>query len=167
MDTKGIIATVLGIIALFAFGIFAYYLAKHIGEGQQQWDRLVYIFGGVEAVAFAAAGYFFGREVNRARAEAAEDKAKEAEKSAMQDQAIKSEVETKLSSLIKFIETQAPSTSARLADLDDLRNLARQSGIGEKAPELMASIEAKHSSIKTKAEPDDQWEKLLRFAKRL
>ena len=165
MDTKGIIATVLGILALVAFGIFAYYLAKHIGDGQTQWDRLVYIFGGIEAVAFAAVGYFFGKEVNRARAETAEENAKDAGKNAKQDQAKKSEAETKLSSLVKYIETQAPKSSSRSGDIEEILNFARQPGIGEKAPELMATIEAKHSTIR--AIPDERWENLTRFAKSL
>jgi len=39
------------------------------------WARATYIFSGVEAIAFAAAGFLFGREVNRKRAEKAESKA--------------------------------------------------------------------------------------------
>jgi hypothetical protein len=39
------------------------------------WLRVLYLFSGVEAIAFAAAGFLFGREVNRARAEQAESRA--------------------------------------------------------------------------------------------
>ena len=166
MDVKGIFATIVGIIALFFFGSFAYYLAKHAGDvQQQQWDRLVYIFGGVEAVAFAAAGFFFGREVNRERAENAEDKAKEAEKTAKEDGEKKSKAETKLNSLVKYIETQAPHRSIHAVVMDDLRNQARQTGIEEQAPELMASIEAKYSAAGSV--PDERWDALERFAKGL
>jgi sRNA-binding protein len=44
---------------------------------QLHWDRYLYLFGSVEALAFTAAGFFFGREVNRGRAQAAEGQAKE------------------------------------------------------------------------------------------
>jgi hypothetical protein len=165
VDTKGTIATVLGVIALVAFFFSAYYLAKHIGDGQQQWDRLVYIFGGIEAVAFAAAGYFFGKEVNRARAETAEKKAEDAEKTAKQDHAKKTEAETHLSDLIKYIENEAPSTSTRSEVIEEISNLARQGGVAAKAPDFMAYIEAKQSTIKAK--PDERWEKLTSYAKKL
>lgn len=39
------------------------------------WSRWHQLFAGVEALALAAAGFFFGREVNRARAESAERRA--------------------------------------------------------------------------------------------
>jgi hypothetical protein len=45
------------------------------GTAELEWARLQYLFNGVEALAFAAAGFFFGREVNRGRAEAAEGRA--------------------------------------------------------------------------------------------
>ena len=39
------------------------------------WQRLVWVFSGFEAIVFAAVGWFFGREVNRERAEHAETEA--------------------------------------------------------------------------------------------
>ena len=172
MDTKGIIATVLGVIALVAFGCFAYYLVKHIGEGQQQWDRLVYIFGGVEAVAFAAAGYFFGKEVNRARAETAEKRANDAEQKAdnaketvKEAQEKITKAEDKLSSLLKYIESQAPSSSTGSEAIEEISNLARQRGIQDKIPDFMTFIETKHNTLKAKS--DERWERLSLFAKSL
>jgi hypothetical protein len=48
-------------------------------QNTQEWERLVYIFGAIEAVAFTAIGWVFGREVNRQRAETAEKRADGAE----------------------------------------------------------------------------------------
>ncbi len=165
METKGVVATILGIIILIAFGVFTYYLVRHIGDGQQQWDRLIYVFGGAEAVAFAAAGYFFGKEVHRERAEKAEDKAKKAEEAAKEDYGKRSEAETKLSSLVKYIESQAPQSSAQAGVLDDLLKQARRAGIEKHAPDFMASIETKHSTAG--AILDERWDALERFAKSL
>lgn len=64
-----------GLVVLAGYAMFLGYMRRHVGAGEPQWSRLVYLFGSVEALAFAAAGFFFGREVNRARAEAAENRA--------------------------------------------------------------------------------------------
>jgi len=44
-----------------------------------EWERLVFIFGAIEAVTFTAIGWVFGREINRQRADAAEQRADNAE----------------------------------------------------------------------------------------
>ena len=95
----------------------------------------------------------------------AEDKAKEADKAAKEDQGKKSEAETKLKAVVKYIETQAPRSSKQSTVLDELLKLARKPGIGERAPELMASIEAEHAAAG--AVPDERWDALARFAKSL
>jgi hypothetical protein len=47
-----------------------------------EWGRNVYLYSGLEALAYAAAGFLFGREVNRQRAERAEENADKAQKDA-------------------------------------------------------------------------------------
>jgi hypothetical protein len=70
---KDILTSALGVLALIGFAIFvAFLLRQAAGAEELAWTRLIYVFSGVEAIAFAAAGYFFGREVQRARAENAE-----------------------------------------------------------------------------------------------
>jgi hypothetical protein len=66
-----------GVLALVAYAAFVLTLRREVGDGtsEQEWLRLTYLFTGVESIAFAAAGFFFGREVNRARAEQAEKRA--------------------------------------------------------------------------------------------
>ena len=165
MDTKGIIATIIGIIVLFVFGFFAVYLTKHTGLQQTEWDRLVYVFGGIEAVAFAAAGYFFGKEVHRERAEKAENKAANAEDAAKKDHGKTLVAETKFSSLVKYINANVPRSTIQFPDLSDLVKLANRSGIDEKAPELMEAIKDKHKTTATV--PDERWNTLAKFARSL
>ena len=47
-----------------------------------EWQRLIYVYSGIEAVVFAAVGWLFGREVNRTQVEGAEQRASESEKAA-------------------------------------------------------------------------------------
>jgi len=166
-DSRGAstVANIVGVVLLILFGAAVVYLLNHVTDTELQWSRLAYIFGGVEAMAFAAAGYFFGKEVNRERADSAEEKAKEAENKAKDEHGKKSQAETKLASLVKYIETQAPTSSAHSSGLADLLKLAQQPGIGERAPQLMASIEAKHSAAASV--PDERWDGLAKFARSL
>lgn len=90
--TKDTVGTILGVIALFGFAALILHLLGRATKAEElEWTRLVYLLSGVEAIAFAAAGYFFGREVNRARAEGAEKRADEAQTNASQAQAIATE----------------------------------------------------------------------------
>jgi acyl-CoA synthetase (NDP forming) len=58
---------------LVAFGAALGYLFRLAPQAPELlWERYIYLYGGVEAVGFAAAGFLFGREVNRQRAENAE-----------------------------------------------------------------------------------------------
>jgi len=65
---------------LIAYGFFIYYLIGRVGTKDPDWSRLIYLFSGAEAIVFAAAGFLFGREVNRKRAEQAEKEKRQADK---------------------------------------------------------------------------------------
>lgn len=69
------LVTIVAIIALVAFAVFVSYLLRQIAATDQEWARLIYLLSGIEAIVFAAAGFLFGREVHRERAESAEAKA--------------------------------------------------------------------------------------------
>lgn len=64
------VAVLLGFVVLlvYLFGISS-------TADEQLWNRAIFLYGGAEAVAFAAAGFLFGREVHRERAEKAEQRA--------------------------------------------------------------------------------------------
>ena len=93
--------------ALFVVGfivaiVFMFILAQKSSDSV--WQRLIYVYSGIEAVVFAAVGWLFGREVNRKQVEGAEERADESDKAA------KDAIE-------------------RAADLD-ARGLGRQGGCG-------------------------------------
>lgn len=70
-----------GILALFAV-LVVYMLSKAQSSSEIHWSRMVFLYGGVEAVVFAAGGALFGRQVERAKSQAAEQRADKAEKAA-------------------------------------------------------------------------------------
>ena len=76
---SGVLAWVpaaVGVLALLGYAAFVLLLLDQVkGADDRHWLRSLHLFASVEAIAFAAAGFFFGREVNRARAEHAEDRA--------------------------------------------------------------------------------------------
>lgn len=73
-------------LAITGFGVFVMFLLTRLGLDDLQWTRATYLLNGVEAIAFAAAGFLFGREVQRGRAESAERRAENAETVARQNQ---------------------------------------------------------------------------------
>jgi len=68
-----------GIIVVAAFGGVVVHMFMWIGVTETQWARMVYLFGGVEAIAFAATGFVFGKEVHREQVQHAEARAGNAE----------------------------------------------------------------------------------------
>jgi hypothetical protein len=79
---KEALAGIVTIIALVGFAAFIVYLLIKVSADEKSWSRRVYLFAAVEAVAFAAVGWLFGREVHRERAESAEQRADNAEQKA-------------------------------------------------------------------------------------
>lgn len=75
------------LIAAGALAFFAWLTVNLLGHAGDQsetaWARGLYLYHGIEALAFAAAGFLFGREVQRRRADQAEERAAEAEQSAV------------------------------------------------------------------------------------
>jgi hypothetical protein len=70
------------IVALAALGAFLVFLLNHADDGGGVWDRYLYLYSGLEAIAFAGVGWLFGREVHRAQAETAQQRADEQTKRA-------------------------------------------------------------------------------------
>jgi len=63
-------------LAVLGYVAFVVVLVSRVDSASEQaWLRTIYAFAGVETLAFAAAGFLFGREVNRSRTEAAEARA--------------------------------------------------------------------------------------------
>lgn len=73
----------IAVVVLLGFAALVVYLLLRAGPATElEWTRSVYLFGSVEAITFAAAGFVFGREVHRRQAESAEARADEAQSAA-------------------------------------------------------------------------------------
>lgn len=70
-------AAAVAILVLFAYVLVR--LLQSTSLPPQEWDRALHLLNGVEAVAFAAAGYLFGKEVHRREAKRADERAQEAQ----------------------------------------------------------------------------------------
>ena len=71
------------------------------------WTRSAYLLTGYEAIAFAAAGYIFGKEVHRQQAENAENRAEKSQCEASEAQNSATEALTKGYRLTEAIKARA------------------------------------------------------------
>lgn len=94
--TKDRLAAIITAFVLVGFGAFIIYLLTALDANELGWARRTYLFAAVEAIAFAAVGWLFGREVHRERAESAEERAEKEKQRAddKADQAQVKEIET-------------------------------------------------------------------------
>jgi hypothetical protein len=88
--TQGLVPLLVAIFVLWYFGTLIKQMFGLTGPeiNEVQWGRNAYLYGGVEALAYAAAGFLFGREVNRQRAENAEQSANQARRDATNSQRV-------------------------------------------------------------------------------
>lgn len=63
------LTTCVGVGVLALFGGMTLYMLSLTGASETEWTRAAYLFAGFEAIAFAAAGYLFGRAAHREGAE--------------------------------------------------------------------------------------------------
>jgi len=89
----GLVPYIIAIGIMIAYGVFIYFLIGKTDAKELDWSRLIYLFSGVEAIVFAAAGFLFGREVNRKRAENAEEEKKQVQKEKKEVEVEKKQVE--------------------------------------------------------------------------
>lgn len=118
------VVTGLGVTILALFAGMTLYMLRLVGATETEWARAAYLFAGVEAIAFAAAGYLFGRAAHRERAERAEQARLEAEERARSlAQAVRNtlrvkpgpgwmEAHSRLVELADRLDSQAPATGA-------------------------------------------------------
>jgi hypothetical protein len=111
----------IGVLVLVGFGVLLVYMFGLLSSSETTWNRALYLFSGVEAIAFAAAGYFFGREVHRTRAEQAEARAYQAEQQWQQWSQRALEAETKGQSL----STVADMLAKQHPELEPLAQMAQ------------------------------------------
>jgi hypothetical protein len=123
---------VYGLLAGFVFFVIALIFLRD----NPNWDRLIYVFSGYEALVFTGVGALWGTEVKRKEADAAIDKANKAEEkaqSAEQDatagRALKASIASKLESREGESRRGArpgaePEPSQAELDLKELNSLA-------------------------------------------
>jgi hypothetical protein len=74
-------ASVLAIIFL-VFALVVYTRADDTGMTETVWARMVFVLHGIEAIAFTAVGWLFGREIHRGEAKQAKEHAGDAKRNA-------------------------------------------------------------------------------------
>lgn len=77
---RAVMPWIFALIILVAYSLFLKYLLGKTQVEDNEWMKLTYIFGSLEAIVFTAVGFIFGREVNRSRAVTAEKDADKAKK---------------------------------------------------------------------------------------
>jgi flagellar basal body-associated protein FliL len=83
---KGKLIIVIAVVVLAAFAVLIAYMMLHLESDETTWTRALYLYGGVEAIAFAAAGFLFGKEVSREQVDKAENQAESARQDSRQAQ---------------------------------------------------------------------------------
>jgi hypothetical protein len=117
---KTIVASIIAIFVLIAFTVVVAYMLRLATNAQEpEWTRAVFIFTGVEAIAFAAAGFFFGTEIQRKRAETAEEVA-------VKGKALAASIKAKRApGRAAILGGNIPAATAQ-EDIEELVNLANQ-----------------------------------------
>ncbi len=141
---KGSVAVLIALAFLIIFVVLVYVMWDKADDANNEtaWARWTFLLAGIEAVAFAGAGWLFGKEVHRGQAEAAEKNATKAQKKADEESARAASAEAHGEALRNAIEAKRGQTSSGAAsgrigvegagagtqdgDLDELATLARQ-----------------------------------------
>jgi uncharacterized protein HemX len=107
------VVSVVAAFVLLGYSLFIYWLLQpnQLNMEDRSWARAIVLLGGVEAITFAAAGFFFGREVNRARAISAEQRADQASTEAKREGAKAAKTESRLKNLSEDIRKLADVTA--------------------------------------------------------
>jgi|SRR5882672_6231638 len=106
---KGIVV-VIAILILIAYVIVVLFLFTQSKTAPNEtWTRYTLLLGGVEAIAFSAVGYLFGKEVHRQQAENAEKRAADAQQQAISASNEAAAVRSKGQSLANWIRTRTVS----------------------------------------------------------
>src|SRR3989442_61037 len=126
---KNRLASVVALAALAGFAWFVIYMLQLSSATEVAWARAVYVFGGVEAIAFAAAGFLFGREVHRERAEQAEKRADQSEQGAANGRSLAEVIRAKRTAFAAktpVLGASSPAQQTAQAELDELIAVANQ-----------------------------------------
>lgn len=76
------LSRILAIAVVISYGVFTWWMIHETKEPEVDWSRLVYVFQGVEALVFAAAGLAFGTSIHRAQINTAQQGERDARRQA-------------------------------------------------------------------------------------
>jgi hypothetical protein len=134
-ERLGFIATAVAAFAVALWAAFSVVLFLYIGRDELQWTRLTWLFGSVQALAFAGAGALFGTAVQKSRADKAEQRAStaQADADAQRDDAVRGRA---LASVLQAEETDANGAESKLKPM----------GPAESAP-VTANLRREHARL--------------------
>jgi hypothetical protein len=130
---REVLAPIVGVVILLAFATFIIYMLSLTAAEEVVWTRAVYLFSGAQAIAFASAGFFFGSEIQRKRAEQAEERASDSIERAAQAEKEAVRKESYGRSLAEAIRAKAASRSIsveRIAEAETKRSDVRLESLG-------------------------------------
>jgi len=116
---KDALAPFVAILILLAFALFILDLLTLTKAQETEWQRAMYLFSGVQSIAFAAAGFFFGSELQRKRAERAEESTQEAASRAMTAERKAIEESTKGVTLAEAVRSELPERDTGEEEVDE------------------------------------------------
>jgi hypothetical protein len=121
-QTRNPIVVGIACAVLIGYGLVTWFLFQNVGVPSETWTRYTFLLGGIEAIAFAAVGYLFGKEVHRQQAEKAEKRAQDAqgEVVAANNRAVDAERKGRdLTDLLQTKATTSVASDARAVDSSD------------------------------------------------
>jgi hypothetical protein len=134
---KDLLTYIIAFLSLLGFAWFIFYLVRRTpSAGEQEWIRAIYLLNGVEAIVFAAAGFLFGREVHRVRAEKAEQRVEKAETEATKAKDRAVAAETKGEALSAAIDTKVKAMESKIQGLESIGQEKAASSAGADLREL-------------------------------
>lgn len=87
MKNFSVVTQYLAATVVVGYAIFTWWMIREAGQSEVYWSRLVFLFEGIEAVVFGAAGLVFGTAIHRKQLEGAQKNEQEARKQAQDNQA--------------------------------------------------------------------------------
>ncbi len=107
------LVVIIALVILAAFLLLVYNLYAYAATDPPQpvWDKRMALYGSIEAIAFTAAGYLFGKEVHREQAAKAEKRADAKTAEAEQAKTEAADAKAKGQSLKRVIEAKRGSTA--------------------------------------------------------
>ncbi|HEX8556638.1 MAG TPA: hypothetical protein VF668_00975 [Pyrinomonadaceae bacterium] len=130
---QGVVPLVIAVAVLLIFWGLVKSMMGLTKAPELEWNRAAYLFSGVEAIAYAAAGFLFGREVHRQRAEQAEQRAGSEQQRASEAEKKATEETTKGQTLRRVIEAKKSTRLERAPDMEGLESFQAGGGPAQAA----------------------------------